>query len=184
MNGYNKVGMSNLAEMWQESCSGVKNKHWSSASWSWPSCGLFSIPKPEWQHFIPYKCIIFHKTEDMRHWGAGFAGFFSSCFLLGSWVCCVSPLAFPGISPGPGTSVVPGCWSLATDHWDARADGINAQSGAWEEAFFMFLALPKTSWWQRCVTHGQLSCFFHGWKPGREAGDPHQAGFGLVAGLS
>lgn len=143
---------------------------------------LFSIPEPEQQHVIPRKCILFHKVEDMRHWRSGSAGFFQ--LLLGSWVCCLSPLASPGSSPGPGTSVVPGCWSLVTNHWDARADGIVAQSGAREEAFFTFLPLPNTSQWQRCVTYGQQSCFFHGWKPGREAGDPHQAGLGLVAGLS
>lgn len=108
-------------------------------------------------------------------WGTGgldLLCFFSSCFLLGRWVCCLSPLASPGISSGPGTSVVLGCWSLATNHWDTRADEIAAQSGAWEEAFFMFLSLPNTSQQQRCVTYGQLSCFFHGWKPGREAGGP------------
>lgn len=40
MNVYIKVGASNLAEVVQEGCSGVKDKPWSSAPWNWPSCGL------------------------------------------------------------------------------------------------------------------------------------------------
>jgi len=79
----------------------------------------------------------------------------SSCCWAVAFAGCL--LCFwPGSSPpGPGTSVIPGCWSSAPHHRDTRTNGSvgAAQSEAWEDAFFQFLPLPNTSWWEWHVCH-------------------------------
>lgn len=150
MNGYNKVGVSGLVEVSQETCSGAKNKPCSSAAQRWPPCGLLVFDP--WTRMAAFHTTYMHRIflEDARYealegwircffpagcfWAAAFSG-----YLLYSWLGS-SP-------PGPGTSVVPGHWSSAPNRWDTRADGIigAAQRGAWEEGFFQFLPLPSTS---------------------------------------